>query len=61
MSACRIDPIHQTEKVTVLASPDTIIPWGGRVTPASESWLEEATIQLLGGSKETTNEEKGEN
>lgn len=55
----REEPIYETPKETYLAQ-DRIIPYGGRVSASSESWLEEVTIRLLGGrskdEKESTNE-----
>lgn len=52
----RNEPIFITNKETFLAK-DQIIPYGGRVTPLSESWLQEVTLRLL-EEKETVKERK---
>lgn len=51
----RKEPIYVTPKETYLAQ-DRIIPYGGRVSTSSESWLQEATIRLLGGHSEEETE-----
>ena len=51
----RKEPIYETPKETYLA-PDRIIPYGSRVSASSESWLQEITLKLLGGSSEDESE-----
>ena len=42
------EPIYCTPVETYLAQ-DRIIPYGGRVSVSSESWLRDAALRFLGG------------